>query len=343
MNREAGRLNAPPPVYTLVHHAFTNEPVLPPPRVSSPPVPGIPRACWWTNSGLWGPPMPRRPEPAPYSPARCPSPIAPVSGRGSPAGCCCGLGSFPIAALDELYEAVNGMPWEDHLKVDGTLAIEATSTIRQGPLANVNTHFVEQRVKDAVVDRFRAQSGKAAGSGTGPPRRSHRRPSGAGGDHREPGPVRRRPASPRVPVGGRRSSAQGEPGGCHTRPGGVARHRRPGRRAAGPDVRLGDPARRGRSHGRRYRPRPAPAVLRLSQMGRLRPGDLDAAARRGRRAAHERGSLVCLASSAPTGMRARSDLPAPTRAERDWPDASSWKSAISRRSRRRPGRPRAWW
>ncbi len=73
------------------------------------------------------------------------------------------LGSFPIAALDELYEAVNGMPWEDHLKVDGTLAIEATSTIRQGPLATVNTHFVEQRVKDAVVDRFRAQRGRRPG------------------------------------------------------------------------------------------------------------------------------------------------------------------------------------
>jgi len=73
------------------------------------------------------------------------------------------LGSFPIAALDELYEAVNGMPWEDHLRVDGTLAIEATSTIRQGPLATVNTHFVEQRVKDAVVDRFRDRTGRRPG------------------------------------------------------------------------------------------------------------------------------------------------------------------------------------
>ena len=73
------------------------------------------------------------------------------------------LGSFPIAALDELYEAVNGMPWEDHLKVDGTLAIEATSTIRQGPLGTVNTHFVEQRVKDAVVDRFRDRTGRRPG------------------------------------------------------------------------------------------------------------------------------------------------------------------------------------
>ncbi len=73
------------------------------------------------------------------------------------------LGAFPIAALDELYAAVNAMPWEDHLKADGTLAIEATSTIRQGPLGDVNTHFVEQRVKDAVVDRFRARTGRRPG------------------------------------------------------------------------------------------------------------------------------------------------------------------------------------
>jgi 23S rRNA (guanine2445-N2)-methyltransferase / 23S rRNA (guanine2069-N7)-methyltransferase len=73
------------------------------------------------------------------------------------------LGSFPVASIDDLYEAVNGMAWEDHVKVDGTLAIETTSTISQGPLATVNTHFVEQRVKDAVVDRFRARQGRRPG------------------------------------------------------------------------------------------------------------------------------------------------------------------------------------
>jgi 23S rRNA (guanine2445-N2)-methyltransferase / 23S rRNA (guanine2069-N7)-methyltransferase len=73
------------------------------------------------------------------------------------------LASFPIATIDDLYEAVTGMPWEDHLKVDGTLAVEATSTVRQGPLATVNTHFLEQRIKDAVVDRFRARTGRRPG------------------------------------------------------------------------------------------------------------------------------------------------------------------------------------
>jgi 23S rRNA (guanine2445-N2)-methyltransferase / 23S rRNA (guanine2069-N7)-methyltransferase len=73
------------------------------------------------------------------------------------------LASFPTGTIDELYDAVRDMPWERHVKVDGTLAIETTSTIRLGPLATVNTHFVEQRVKDAVVDRFRAKTGRRPG------------------------------------------------------------------------------------------------------------------------------------------------------------------------------------
>jgi 23S rRNA (guanine2445-N2)-methyltransferase / 23S rRNA (guanine2069-N7)-methyltransferase len=55
------------------------------------------------------------------------------------------------------------LPWEEHLAVEGSLAVEATTTIRQGPLSTVNTHFVEQRVKDAVVDRFRDRTGRRPG------------------------------------------------------------------------------------------------------------------------------------------------------------------------------------
>jgi 23S rRNA (guanine2445-N2)-methyltransferase / 23S rRNA (guanine2069-N7)-methyltransferase len=73
------------------------------------------------------------------------------------------LASFPVGSIDELYEALRGISWEDHLKVDGTLAIETTSTISQGPLATVNTHFVEQRAKDAVVDHFRDRTGRRPG------------------------------------------------------------------------------------------------------------------------------------------------------------------------------------
>ena len=73
------------------------------------------------------------------------------------------LHSCPVASPDELYECVRELPWEDHLLVSGTLAVEVTTTIKRGPLADLNTHFAEQRVKDAVVDRFRARSGTRPG------------------------------------------------------------------------------------------------------------------------------------------------------------------------------------
>lgn len=73
------------------------------------------------------------------------------------------LSSFPASSTDDLYEGVYPLPWEDHLDPAGTLAVEVTSSVRQGPLAGLNTHFAEQRVKDAVVDRFRAKKGGRPG------------------------------------------------------------------------------------------------------------------------------------------------------------------------------------
>jgi 23S rRNA (guanine2445-N2)-methyltransferase / 23S rRNA (guanine2069-N7)-methyltransferase len=73
------------------------------------------------------------------------------------------LTSFPMADVNDLYAAVHELPWEDHLGVTGSLAVEVTSAISQGPLARLNTHFAEQRVKDAVVDRFREKSGNRPG------------------------------------------------------------------------------------------------------------------------------------------------------------------------------------
>jgi len=73
------------------------------------------------------------------------------------------IASFSASSPDDLYEGIHGMAWEDHLDARGTLAVEVTSTIRHGPLAQLNTHFAEQRVKDAVVDRFRARVGVRPG------------------------------------------------------------------------------------------------------------------------------------------------------------------------------------
>lgn len=67
--------------------------------------------------------------------------------------------SFPVSTVDDLYEGVCNIAWEDHLSCRGTLAVDVTSTIARGPLAALNTHFAEQRVKDAVVDRLRQASG----------------------------------------------------------------------------------------------------------------------------------------------------------------------------------------
>lgn len=73
------------------------------------------------------------------------------------------LASFPASSTDDLYEGAHAVAWEEHLAASGTLAVEVTTVVRQGPLANLNTHFAEQRVKDAVVDRFRAKTGARPG------------------------------------------------------------------------------------------------------------------------------------------------------------------------------------
>ncbi len=70
---------------------------------------------------------------------------------------------FSISSVDDLYEGVSAIAWEDHLDFRQTLAVSVTSRISQGPLARLNTHFAEQRVKDAVVDRFRARTGARPG------------------------------------------------------------------------------------------------------------------------------------------------------------------------------------
>jgi 23S rRNA (guanine2445-N2)-methyltransferase / 23S rRNA (guanine2069-N7)-methyltransferase len=73
------------------------------------------------------------------------------------------LASFSASSPDDLYEGVHRLAWEEHMGAGGTLAVEVTTTVRQGPLAQLNTHFAEQRVKDAVVDRFREREGTRPG------------------------------------------------------------------------------------------------------------------------------------------------------------------------------------
>lgn len=61
------------------------------------------------------------------------------------------LDRVDASSADSLYDAVRALPWEDHLRADGTLAVDAGGTND----ALRNTQFTAVRVKDAIVDRFR--------------------------------------------------------------------------------------------------------------------------------------------------------------------------------------------
>ena len=66
------------------------------------------------------------------------------------------LAKFPAPDADKLYAAVNRMPWENDLSPDGTLAVDFG-----GSSAGIShTQFGAQKVKDAIVDRFRSRTGR---------------------------------------------------------------------------------------------------------------------------------------------------------------------------------------
>ncbi|MDO3385758.1 bifunctional 23S rRNA (guanine(2069)-N(7))-methyltransferase RlmK/23S rRNA (guanine(2445)-N(2))-methyltransferase RlmL [Gilvimarinus sp. SDUM040013] len=65
------------------------------------------------------------------------------------------LASGTIDSAEDLYELVFTLPWEDHLKSDGTLLVDFSGqsrTIR-------NTQFGAVKIKDAIVDKLRQHSG----------------------------------------------------------------------------------------------------------------------------------------------------------------------------------------
>ena len=66
------------------------------------------------------------------------------------------LSVVPAADAAALYAGVHDMPWEQHLGADGTLAVDFTGTSEQ----ITHTLFGAQKVKDAVVDRFREREGR---------------------------------------------------------------------------------------------------------------------------------------------------------------------------------------
>ncbi|MCB1821420.1 MAG: bifunctional 23S rRNA (guanine(2069)-N(7))-methyltransferase RlmK/23S rRNA (guanine(2445)-N(2))-methyltransferase RlmL [Candidatus Competibacteraceae bacterium] len=63
---------------------------------------------------------------------------------------------LPVANAEALYAGIHALPWEDHLQPQGTLSVEFTGTC---PGID-HSHYGAQRIKDAVVDRFREQCGQ---------------------------------------------------------------------------------------------------------------------------------------------------------------------------------------
>lgn len=64
--------------------------------------------------------------------------------------------AFPVTKQQDLYDRLREVPWEDWMGADQTLAVHAVAN------NNVFTHtrFAEQLSKDAIVDRFRAKTGR---------------------------------------------------------------------------------------------------------------------------------------------------------------------------------------
>ncbi|MBF0462669.1 MAG: bifunctional 23S rRNA (guanine(2069)-N(7))-methyltransferase RlmK/23S rRNA (guanine(2445)-N(2))-methyltransferase RlmL [Magnetococcales bacterium] len=62
------------------------------------------------------------------------------------------IARVPANAVEPFDAALSQLPWEDHLSPEATLAVDFVGT----NAAFRNTHFGALKVKDAVVDRFRA-------------------------------------------------------------------------------------------------------------------------------------------------------------------------------------------
>src|SRR5207253_934035 len=65
------------------------------------------------------------------------------------------IGEFPAITADELYAGAAALPWSELIAKGQTLAVSATGRTEH----LTNTHFVEQRVKDAAVDVLRERKG----------------------------------------------------------------------------------------------------------------------------------------------------------------------------------------
>ena len=66
------------------------------------------------------------------------------------------LVDYPARNADALYEGARGVPWEEHLSPDGTLAVDF---VGRGEAVD-DSRFGAQRIKDAIADRLREVHGR---------------------------------------------------------------------------------------------------------------------------------------------------------------------------------------
>ena len=65
------------------------------------------------------------------------------------------IAEFPAPTAEALYEGIQQTNWQDHLDVGGTMAVEFIGSGRHIR----NSHFGALKVKDAIVDQYRAARG----------------------------------------------------------------------------------------------------------------------------------------------------------------------------------------
>jgi putative N6-adenine-specific DNA methylase len=66
------------------------------------------------------------------------------------------LADFPAPTPEALYKGARAVPWPDLFPSDRTVAVDAT--VRESRIAHAR--YVELKVKDAVADRFRGETGR---------------------------------------------------------------------------------------------------------------------------------------------------------------------------------------
>jgi 23S rRNA (guanine2445-N2)-methyltransferase / 23S rRNA (guanine2069-N7)-methyltransferase len=66
------------------------------------------------------------------------------------------LATVPLDSPEAMYDALRNLPWEEHVAADGTLAVDV---VGEAPTWLRHSQFAAQKAKDAIVDRFRAQTG----------------------------------------------------------------------------------------------------------------------------------------------------------------------------------------